>query len=77
VIAKKSATEPAAVVSVLTFDSQQARDSAARDLDNNRRSGLRREGVYTFGNAVVLVNRITDKATARLLDQMLRAAGLR
>ena len=77
VIAKKDSTEPAAVVSVLTFDSQQARNAAARDLDNSRRSGSRREGVYTYGDAVVLVNRITDKATARLLDQVLRDAGMK
>ena len=42
VIAKKDSTEPAAVVSVLTFDSQQARNAAARDLDNSRRGGSRR-----------------------------------
>jgi hypothetical protein len=77
VLAQKGSTEPAAVVSVLTFDSQQARDAAARDLDNSRRSGSRREGVYTYGDAVVLINRITDKATARLLDQVLRGAGMK
>ena len=77
VVSAGGSDEPAAVVSVLTFDSAAARDAAARDLDNARRKGARQEGVYTYGNAVVLVNRISDQATVRALDEALRAAGLK
>jgi hypothetical protein len=75
VLGKKGSGEPSAVVSVLTFDSRQARDAAASQLDNSRRAGARTNGVYTVGDAVILVDRITDKATVRLLDQALRDAG--
>jgi len=76
-IGAEASDEPAAVVSVLTFADQQARDAAARDLDNHQRSGARTRGVYTYGNAVVLVSRITDKATVRQLDEALRAFGMK
>ena len=76
-VSRQGSDEPAAVLSVLTFDSRAARDAAARDLDNSRRAGARREGVYTFANAVVVVGRITDKATVRQLDEALRAAGMK
>jgi hypothetical protein len=77
VVGKEGADQPVAVVSVLTFDSQQARDAAARDLDSGSRRGARVDGVYTVGNAVVRVNRITDRATVRELDRFMREDGMK
>jgi hypothetical protein len=76
-VGKEGSDTPSAVVSVFTFDSQQTRDAAARDLDNARRAGSRVEAVYTAGDAVILVNQIDDTATVQALDKALREAGLK
>jgi hypothetical protein len=77
VVGRKGSETPSAVVSVLTFESQQTRNAAARDLDSASRRGSRADGIYTVGNAVVRVNRITDKATVRELDKFMRADGMK
>jgi hypothetical protein len=76
-VGKEGSEQPVAVVSVLTFDSRQTRDAAARDFDSRSRRGSRMDGVYTVGNAVVRVNRIADKATVRVLDEAMRDAGMK
>ncbi len=77
VVGREGSDQPVAVVSVLTFDTRQARDAAARELDSGSRRGARVQGVYTVGNAVVRVDRITDKATVRELDRIMREDGMK
>jgi hypothetical protein len=77
VVGREGSREPVAVVSVLTFDSRATRNAAARELDSARRRGVRVDGAYTVGDAVVRVSRITDKATVRALDRIMREDGLR
>lgn len=77
VVGRQGSEQPVAVVSVLTFDTRQARDAAARELDSASRRGSRMDGVYTTGNAVVRVNRITDKGVVRELDRIMREDGMK
>lgn len=77
VIGREGSEKAAALVSVLTFKSEKDRNAALREIANRMRAGAPTEAAYTYGNAVVRISRISDKAVVRELDKAMRAAGMK
>ena len=77
ILGKEGSEKAAAVVSVLTFDTERDRDAAVRQMVNDTRAGSPRKAVYTSGNALVRVDRVKDKAVVRELDKVMRDAGMK
>jgi hypothetical protein len=67
--------EADAVVSVLRFDTRRDRDAAYRQIVHRMSRRLPNAVVYTVGDAVVQVSRLSDLDAVRALDDALQEAG--
>jgi hypothetical protein len=74
-VGREGSEDVSAVVNVLRFEDQQARDAALRQISFRMNRGLANTVIYTAGDAVIEVTRLRDFGTVQDLDQALRDAG--
>jgi hypothetical protein len=74
-VGREGSDQVNAVVNVLRFEDEQARDAALRQISFRMNRGLANTVVYTAGDAVIEVTRLRDFGTVQDLDQALRDAG--
>lgn len=76
-VGSEGTDEADAVVSVLRFDNRRDRDAAYRQIMHRMSRRLPHAVVYTMGDAVVQVGRLSGLDEVRALDGALQEAGAR